>query len=444
MTTLLTQQQYTETAVVIDTDPLLLMAQLADEADGRPHMVYENGTSWSYAEGVFAEIIVDASHVRFRSEGIDRDIEWNERPLDIVTNLLSDIKIDDWRAYGTAEFELAYANYGLEVDLVPSSLLHIVVPRSEVRIHGKQIVVRAMDDDDAKRLDAIIQRPTPERQYERLAVETDNLSAAEYRESVSTAIRAIQNDELQKVILSRIAPVVGDVDLVGTYVLGRRANTPARSFLVRIGETHAVGFSPETVVEVDSNRRVRTQPLAGTRALSPDIETSARLREVLLTDSKEVFEHAISVKLAFDELLEICNPESINIVEYMGIKERGSVQHLGSTVEGNLAEGVTALDAIAVLFPAVTASGIPKRAAFECIRRIETARRGLYAGAALTIDQSGELDAALILRTLYQSGGLTWLQAGAGIVGESVPERELEETREKMRSIGNHVARRRS
>ncbi|RII86070.1 salicylate synthase, partial [Clavibacter californiensis] len=137
----------------------------------------------------------------------------------------------------------------------------------------------------------------------------------------------------------------------------------------------------------------------------------------------------------------VCRPGSVRVEEFMVVEERGTVQHLASRVAGELVDGLTCWDALAALFPAVTASGVPKRAAFDLIRRLEGHDRGLYAGAVLRIDADGALDAALVLRTLFRRDGTTWLQAGAGVVGASRPTRELEETREKLASIADHVVR---
>jgi anthranilate/para-aminobenzoate synthase component I len=115
------------------------------------------------------------------------------------------------------------------------------------------------------------------------------------------------------------------------------------------------------------------------------------------------------------------------------------VQHLASRVSGQLAAGRRAWDAFHAVFPAVTASGVPKEAAYECIQRNEPEARGLYSGAVLTVDQHGAMDAALVLRSVYRQDGRTWLRAGAGIVGHSRPERELEETCEKLGSVGRFL-----
>jgi anthranilate/para-aminobenzoate synthase component I len=123
----------------------------------------------------------------------------------------------------------------------------------------------------------------------------------------------------------------------------------------------------------------------------------------------------------------------------MAIRERGSVQHLASQVSGQLAPGRAEWDAFGAVFPAVTASGVPKIPAYESIRTYEPQARGLYAGSVMTVDQDGSMDAALVLRSVYRREGRTWLRAGAGIVSQSVPEREFEETCEKLDSVARFL-----
>jgi salicylate synthetase len=135
----------------------------------------------------------------------------------------------------------------------------------------------------------------------------------------------------------------------------------------------------------------------------------------------------------------VCAPGTVRVADFMSVKERGSVQHPASDVVGRLADGRTSWDAFAALFPAVTASGIPKAAACDMIRRSESGERGLYSGAVLTVDADGAIDAALVLRSVFRRNGRTWLRAGAGIVAQSTPERELEETVEKLRSVSRFL-----
>lgn len=163
------------------------------------------------------------------------------------------------------------------------------------------------------------------------------------------------------------------------------------------------------------------------------------MRSELLSDAKEVHEHAISVRLALDETRSVSIPGSVAITEFMEVEERGSVQHIASHVTGQLQENMSAWSAFAALFPAVTVTGVPKAAALRIIRELEGEERGLYGGAVIMADTQGQLDAALTLRTVFQRDGRSWLRAGAGVMGQSTPEREWEETCEKLRSIAPYL-----
>lgn len=432
--------QYLKTTVPTVAEPLLLAARLATLRPEGPYVIYENGPSFSCALGALAEVSVDRKDVAVHfADGTVESTPWSRQPLELVRERLQALPIVDWRAYGTANFELALANAGLSVSHVDGALLRLVVPRTEIRFANGSAVIRSVDRDELDFLAELLSQPVPDIITPPRPVRVDQAGAADYLAAVTEGRDAIRSGALQKVILSRTVPADFDVDLISTYVTGRRRNTPARSFLLSLGGLAAAGFSPETVLEVDGDGRVLTQPLAGTRALVDDVAETQRLRADLLADNKEIYEHAISVKVAYDELRSICAPGTVQVNEYMNVKERGTVQHLGSSVTGQLMAGTDSLDALAVLFPAVTASGVPKRAAYDWITKLERRPRGLYAGAVLTIDQDGALDAAIALRTLFHQAGRTWLQAGAGIVAASIPERELEETREKLLSVASYL-----
>jgi salicylate synthase len=184
-------------------------------------------------------------------------------------------------------------------------------------------------------------------------------------------------------------------------------------------------------------RQVCTQPLAGTRPLLHDPVEDLRLREELEWDVKECYEHIISVRLAAEELRTVCSADSVIVRDLLTVKQRGTVQHLGSTVTGQLRTGNTAWDALEALFPAVTASGISKQQTLPAIATTEQDSRELYAGAICMVDANGALDSAVVLRSIFQQSQQTWLRAGAGIVADSQPAHEYDETTNKLRSAAH-------
>lgn len=434
------RRKYSERIVPSVADPLATAVHLAVTRRADEHLCYEGPEGWAFACGVAAELVVDRHRAILRTADGETSVEmaWDEAPMRQVPALLDTLPIEGWRVYGWSGFDLAPAKEGL-LDLVGGDpLLHLFVPRVEIRLHPSGTLIRALDPEDLDGLQAAVESAgTPEFRAE--PVDVAEVGSAAYLASVDRAVDAIRGGRLQKVILSRTVPVEEDVDLVGTYYVGRRANSPARSYLFSLGGHAAAGFSPETVIEVTEDGVVTTQPLAGTRALTGVAAEDALLRAELLADAKEIFEHAISVKVAYDELVALCGKPAVEVTEFMVVRDRGTVQHLASSVRGQLPEGADPWDAFAALYPAVTASGVPKQTAYEVIRELETTARGLYSGAVIVHDCDGALDAALVLRTVFQSDGDTWLRAGAGIVAQSSATRELTETSEKLSSVARYV-----
>lgn len=412
-------------------DPLALTARLAGSGMFGDYVVYERPGSWTFAGGVLGEVVLDADRVRARWPGrAPVSGPWAGRPADALRDAFADVPLPAWNAYGWIAFEFAAARPA-------GRLAHLVVPRTEVRIEAGAARVTGADPAEAEKVAALLAEPGEPAVGAPSPVDV-RTGGDRYRARVAEAVAEIGAGRYQKVIVSRRLDVPHPVDVVSTYVRGRRANTPARSFLLDLGGFQATGFSPEVLAGVDASGRVMTQPLAGTRAFGRGADRDARTRRDLETDPKEIYEHAVSVRTSQDELYRVCEPGSVHVTGFMTVKERGSVQHLGSSVSGALAPGRTSWDALDALFPGVTASGIPKPDAVEAIGRLEE-RRGLYSGAVVAASHDGSLDSALVLRALYSEGGRAWLRAGAGIVSASTPEREYEETCEKLSSIAPYV-----
>ena len=423
-------------------EPLALAGRLASSGVFESHVVYERAGEFWFAGDRLVDVVLNRDAVRTTVDGRTTAQPWTGNSLAQVKQALADAGVSRWRAFGWVGFELAYAIAGRPDLVADQPLLHLAIPRTEIRLGADEVVVRTVDVPRLAEITDLLGTPADPAEVEATPVEiTADEGRIAYQHAVAAAVADIRAGQLNKVILSRAVDVPFEVDLVSTYVLGRTRNTPARSFLLDLGGWRAAGFSPETVTEVAADGEVSTQPLAGTRALDGDETTNLDRRLDLLSDPKEVYEHAASVKLACEELEDLCEPGSVTVKEFMAVKERGSVQHLGSRVNGRLAAGQDAFSALAALFPAVTASGIPKLPAYDRIARLEDRRRDLYAGAVLMTDCDGALDAALVLRAIYQKDGRTWLRAGAGIVADSTPEREYEETCEKLGSVAPHVVR---
>ena len=427
--------RYRELHLPVPKDPLLAVAQLARSGRFDQYMVYESDQAWHFAGGSLACLRLSRDWAVQQLGEHTRRVPWTGDPLGVAERFLAMTGIPDWRAYGWTAFEMAHLLAGAGDQVGDADLLHLVVPQTEVRITTEGMVLRSTDRRLLDSLAKTLLEDHPGADFPDAAVDVVVEDGHNYRAAVAAAVLDIRARTLEKVIISRVVEVPTPVDLVGSYVVGRRENTPARSYLLNLGRMRAAGFSPETVAVVSPDGRVTTQPLAGTRARTGSPATDRQLCAELLADPKEIYEHAVSVRLAWEEIAAVCASGSVSIDEFMAVRERGSVQHLASTVSGRLPAQSRMWTAFAALFPAVTATGIPKRPAYQLIRHLEGRERGLYAGAVLVCDSEGSLDAALVLRSIFQEGDRTWLQAGAGIVGQSLPEREHEETCEKLRSV---------
>nr|WP_169050435.1 salicylate synthase [Brenneria salicis]NMN91106.1 yersiniabactin salicyl-AMP ligase [Brenneria salicis ATCC 15712 = DSM 30166]RBP66606.1 salicylate synthase [Brenneria salicis ATCC 15712 = DSM 30166]RLM31956.1 salicylate synthase [Brenneria salicis ATCC 15712 = DSM 30166] len=434
-------RHYQQESIPIASTPLDLAVKLVEsiQHQASSYVLYERDGEWAIGVDAVMEIIVDADGVIRRSDG---KIWRASSPCASIEQALADIPFEDWRAYGRADFEFSYLTYGVENIHHTGPLMRLVIPRCEIRIRQESAQLRALHNADMLWMKEAIDkadRDTPPRCEVPIKLDVYSTGKQHYQQIVASAVQDMQAHRYQKVILSRSVEVAVPVDMVASYYAGRQSNTPTRSFLLNEGEFQAYGFSPEIVVSVDANRNVTTQPLAGTRALTGDPDIDMRLRKELESDIKEIAEHAVSVKLAVQEMLQACSKESVAVDDFMNILKRGSVQHLASHVKGVLAPEASVWTAFEKLFPAVTASGIPKKEALESISRHEGKKRGLYSGCVLIADSNGVLDAALVLRSAYRDGDRCWLQAGAGLVPNSTPEREWEETSEKLTSVGPYL-----
>jgi anthranilate synthase component 1 len=210
-------------------------------------------------------------------------------------------------------------------------------------------------------------------------------------------------------------------------------------FFLRMLSMELAGSSPEPLVRVEG-RRASTRPIAGTRPRGATDVRDRLLEHELLADPKEQAEHAMLVDLARNDLGRVCRPGTVRPTELMVVERFSKVMHIVSTVEGELAEGQDALDALAVTFPAGTVTGAPKRRAMELIAEAEPTARGPYAGAVGYRTFSGDLDFCITIRTVVIADGQAHVQAGAGVVAESDPESELRETKAKAAALLPAVA----
>lgn len=424
-----------------EVDPADLAAELAavlPERVGEEYLLYEHGDQWVLASGVRAMVELDSDELRVIRDGVTRRQRWSGRPGAVLGEAIDRLLLETDQLFGWIAFEFGVYRYGLQHRLAPRTpLARVFWPRTRMVVTREAV---HLFDAPAGHRDAVLRLLSEGVPDVRDARAVDVIAdPSGYRGRVASAVREISAGLYHKVILSRRLEVPFALDFPSTYRLGRRHNTPVRSFLLHLGGIRAVGYSPELVAAVRHDGVVVTEPLAGTRALGRGAVRDRQARDDLESNSKEIVEHAISVRTSLQEMAEIAEPGTAVVSDFMTVRERGSVQHLGSTVSARLHPSSDRMDALEALFPAVTASGIPKTDGVEAILRLDEGPRGLYSGAVVMLSADGGLDAALTLRAAYERDGKTWLRAGAGIIEESEPAREFEETCEKLSTLAPYL-----
>ena len=296
---------------------------------------------------------------------------------------------------------------------------------------------RAADDIRriSERLSAPPTRRAPTPGDGRSLAVSSNFTRELYEEAVERAKEYIRaGDAFQIVPSQRFAAEIGDLDPLLLYRGLRTVNPSPYMTYLKFGGLSLVGASPEPLVRVEG-RRVMTRPVAGTRGRGASVEEDASLAEELLADEKERAEHVMLVDLGRNDLGRVSEVGSVELASFMEVERYSHVMHIVSTVEGDLRLGLTALDALAAAFPAGTVSGAPKVRAMEIIDELEPTRRGPYAGATGYYGIDGRLDTCITLRTALLKDGVAYFQAGGGVVADSVPSLEYEETRNKARAM---------
>jgi anthranilate synthase component 1 len=258
-----------------------------------------------------------------------------------------------------------------------------------------------------------------------------NVTPGQYHAMVDAAKEHILAGDAFQIVVSQRFRKPLEASPFDLYRCLRAINpSPYMFFLSLGGDRHVVGTSPEKLVQVEG-RRVETRPLAGTRRRGADPAEDVRLEKELLSDLKERAEHVMLVDLGRNDVGRVARPGTVNVDRLMEVERYSHVMHISSTVTGELRDECSSLDALRAAFPAGTVSGAPKIRAMEVIAELEPEQRGVYAGSLGYVSFGGNLDMAITLRTMVVADGIVYVQAGAGVVADSRPEREFEETLEK-------------
>ncbi len=261
-----------------------------------------------------------------------------------------------------------------------------------------------------------------------------NIPRERFLEIVKTAKEYIAAGDIYQVVLSQRFEADITADPFTVYRALRHVNPSPYMYFLRMGPVSIVGSSPEMLVRVEGGM-AQTHPIAGTRPRGKTDEEDTRLAEELKRNEKERSEHVMLVDLGRNDLGRVSQFGTVRVPQFMGLEKYSHVMHLVSIVEGKLADDQDRLDALVACFPAGTVSGAPKVRAMEIIAELEPDRRGIYAGAVGYLDFAGNLDFCITIRTLVITGHRAMVQAGAGIVADSNPQAEYQETQDKARAL---------
>lgn len=316
--------------------------------------------------------------------------------------------------------------------------IHIIAAADVTRESPRQAYDRALSDISAieRKLSVVRtgqwQRITGKR-HGKLRVHA-NTSQKDYEAAVRSAKEYIAAGDIFQVVLSQRMDFTPDVPPFDIYRSLRAVNPSPYMYFLKMGSTHILGSSPEMLVRV-TGRKLEYRPIAGTHPRGKDEIEDRKLEEKMLGDEKERAEHVMLVDLGRNDLGRVSEYGSVKVKDLMYVERYSHVMHIVSALEGTLRSDLHALDALAACFPAGTLSGAPKVRAMQIIEELEPTRRAIYGGSVLYADFAGNLDSCIAIRTMLMQGKKAYLQAGAGIVADSDPATEYQESMNKAQAV---------
>jgi anthranilate synthase component I len=263
---------------------------------------------------------------------------------------------------------------------------------------------------------------------------TSNFKRGDYLKIVRKAKEYIRAGDIFQVVLSQRFSAKSDAEPFEVYRELRALNPSPYLFYLQMNDVYVVGSSPEMLVKVQG-RDVFYRPIAGTKPRGKDEAEDQRLEKEMLASEKERAEHIMLVDLGRNDLGRVCEYGTVRVEQLMNVERFSHVMHLVSSLRGRLREDVDCFDALMACFPAGTVSGAPKVRAMEIIEELEGTRRGIYAGGVLYMDFAGNLDSCIALRTMVIKNGVAYVQAGGGVVADSTPQGEYQETVNKSQAL---------
>ncbi|NLY89708.1 MAG: anthranilate synthase component I [Firmicutes bacterium] len=381
-------------------------------------------------------------------------------PLDLLAKILMELEVAplplDTAFYGGAVGYLAY-DYLRRLEEIPAlqpDLLHMpdtwwMVPRSliifdHVTREIMLVLLVSIEDQDGYhraagkieelRTALLKSRPGPPERIQPPGQVDFTFTRQEFMQAVSKAREYIFSGDIFKVVLSQRVSFPYDGDPFAYYRVLRNVNPSPYLFYLHCGDHQVIGSSPEMLARL-RGREAEIRPIAGTRPRTLPGRSTEDLRCELLADEKERAEHLILVDLGRNDLGKVCRYGTVRVEEFMAVEEYSHVMHLVSSVKGEMAPGKDAFSLLKAVFPAGTLTGAPKIRAMEIIEELEPCRRGFYGGAVGYLGFDGQMDTCIGIRAAVAAGGRIHLQAGAGIVADSDPGREYEETIYKLQAM---------
>lgn len=372
------------------------------------------------------------------SSGLVGFVGWG---LTSLIERLPDAKTSDYEIplYGFTQFsELVVLDHKTSELILVSVVFLDGVGSTEGKLALAEQKLDELQQQIAKPTPARISKPAwPEPEFDL------RTTKAEFLDAVEKAKNHVRAGDVFQVVISQRFDQKVQADALDVYSALRALNPSPYMYLTRwqdgLGEFAIVGSSPEALIKV-SDRQVVTHPIAGSRPRGKDAVSDNKLSEDLLADAKERSEHLMLVDLARNDLLKVCDPTSLRVTEFMEIHRFSHIMHLVSTVQGDLNHGLNPVRAMLATFPAGTLSGAPKPRALEIIHDLEPSARGLFGGVVGYFDFQGNADLAIAIRTALVRDGVARIQAGAGIVLDSDPESEYQETLAKAAVVLRAVA----
>lgn len=321
---------------------------------------------------------------------------------------------------------------------------NVLLPAKKISLSAKKKAythaLRQIESIHAKLKKPLLQKERELHNPKKNLQVTSNFTKSGFQNIVSQAKRYIKNGDIIQVVLSQRFKVSNNKPAFDIYRDLRSLNPSPYMFFLNLGDVVLIGSSPEMLVRCEDNI-VQTRPIAGTRPRGRTEEDDRKLEAELLLDKKEKAEHIMLVDLGRNDLGRVCKPGKVEVNEFMKVEKYSHVMHLVSEVRGVLDKRYDAYDVLRASFPAGTVSGSPKIRAMEIIDELESIRRGPYAGCVGYLSFSHNLDTCITIRTIVIKNGVCYVQAGAGIVADSHPAREYQETVNKAKALIEAIAR---